>query len=327
MLNRRLFLKHLAFAASLALPLPALARLSSPSDTGLFSESRVMMGTFVTLKVSGVSEAQAADAIGSAFARMEALEAALTRFGSSPLGELNRAGVLRDIPTALAAVLRAAKSMHTLTGGVFEPAVLPLLERLEAESSPQLSPAELAELAPLINMERVSLSEREIRFQRSGMKISLDGIAKGYIADEGARALRETGVQNFLLNAGGDIVASGAKGEKPWRVAVENPAKYRGKTDYPAVLSLTRGAMATSGGYEREKAHIFNPVTGQPSTLPSATVLAPTAMEADALATALCVLSQPITFTDNLPKAACLLVMPGGKVQRSRNWRGQVRVP
>ncbi|WP_298067972.1 FAD:protein FMN transferase [uncultured Mailhella sp.] len=323
MITRRFFLECLTAAAASALPLPALARLSASEPV---TETRLMMGTFVTIKISGVSRGQAADAAGRAFERMAELEGVLTRFDSaSPLGELNRAGSLRDAPPALMTVMRAAARMHSLTAGAFDPTILPLLERLE-EQPAGLTAREFAEYREHMGMDRVTLGEKGLHCARSGMKLSLDGIAKGYIADEGARLLHEEGVHNFLINAGGDLVASGGKDGTPWRVAVENPEKYRGRTAFPAVLNLSGQALATSGGYENVLGkgqglnHILNPATGVCSTLPSASVLAPSALQADALATALCVLPQPLAFAETLPQAACLLVLPDGSTRRSSRW-------
>ena len=122
------------------------------------------------------------------------------------------------------------------------------------------------------------------------------------------------------------IVASGSKDGTPWRVAVENPEKYHGDTKYIATRTLTDQAMATSGSYERvfnvqgTRHHLLNPATGHCTTLPGASVVAPTAMEADALATALCVLSRPVAFTETLPQVACLVSLPKGQIRRSSRW-------
>lgn len=321
--TRRFFLQCLtAAAAAVSLPVPVLAHAAASS---LMTETRLMMGTFVTIKTSGVSAAQAEEAMGRAFEHMAALEALLTRFDSaSPLGQLNASGTLRDVPKALLTVVNAAVRMHRLTGGAFDPTVLSLLEVLEQNSSADAG--DLAGAAELIGMPRVDITNSGIRFTRTGMKMSLDGIAKGYIADEGARMLRASGVRDFLVNAGGDIVAQGSKEGTPWRVAVENPEKYHGKTSYPSVRTLSNQAMATSGSYENilnEQGtlnHILNPATGRSSTLPGASVVASTAMEADALATALCVMSHPVDFMEGMPQASCLITLPEGKLLRSSHW-------
>ena len=323
MLTRRFLLKAMAAAAAVtALPRPVLALASSP-----LTETRLMMGTFVTIKIAGTSPMHAADAAGRAFERMAALENMLTRFDSaSPLGQLNATGVLRDAPAALLDVATASARMHGLTQGAFDPTILPLLELLEQSAGSALSSRDMDEAAELVGMSHVRMEGRSIRLTRSGMKMSLDGIAKGYIADEGARTLLSAGVKDFLINAGGDIVARGSKNGAPWRVAVENPEKYHGNTEYLAIRTLTNQAMATSGIYENvfdgngARHHLLNPATGRCATLPGASVVAPSAMEADALATALCVLSRPVEFTEGLAQTACLVSLPEGAVRTSSRW-------
>ncbi len=322
MFTRRFFLKSLSAAAAM-LPFTAVARPESPE---IASETRLMMGTFVTVLISGVSDTHAAEASGRAFARMADLEQTLTRFSSSsPLGQLNSAGRLRDVPQEFLTVIRAAARMHQVTSGAFDPTVLPLLRVLEQNPDTPDAKA-MTEAAELIGMERVHVSEQGIYFDRTGMKVSLDGIAKGYIADEGARVLLASGVNNFLINAGGDIVAHGSKNGLSWRVAVENPEKYEGLCEYPAVLLLRDQAVATSGSYENvlNRAgtlnHILNPATGRCASLPGVSVTAASALEADALATALCVMPDPVGFTDGLPGTACLVTLKGGATCRSSRW-------
>lgn len=325
MFTRRFLLKGLAAAAAaaaLSRPAPAPAQGSSP-----MTETRLMMGTFVTISIAGTSPMLAADASGQAFARMAELENTLTRFDSaSPLGQLNAAGVLHDAPAALLNVTAASARMYGLTSGAFDPTVLPLLELLEKNTGTSLSSQDTAEAAELVGMNHVRMEGRSIRLTRSGMKMSLDGIAKGYIADEGARVLRAAGVKNFLINAGGDLVARGHREGRPWRVAVENPEKYHGKTEYLATRTLTDEALATSGIYENildkegVRHHLLNPATGRCATLPGASAVAPSAMKADALATALCVLSRPVDFVEKLPQAACLICLPQGHIRRSSRW-------
>ncbi len=322
MLTRRTIHRSMSAAlATAAFPFLAHARREENSP---LMETRLMMGTFVTIKACGVSSSHAAEAMEKAFSHMASLEETLTRFqSSSPLGQLNAAGCLRDAPDPLMAVVTAAWRMNRLTHAAFDPTILPLLDRMEKQHSP-LSEKERAELAPLIGMEHVIFSGRNIRFQREGMKMSLDGIAKGYIADEGASVMLRSGVGDFLIDAGGDIVAHGTKNGSPWRVAVENPGKYQGKTAYPAVKSLKNQAIATSGTYEntfdaRGKAnHLLSPVSGQCAALSGASVVTSSAMEADALATALCVMARPEDFMERLPNAGCMLTLPEKTVTSSR---------
>lgn len=320
MFTRRFFLKGMSAAAAM-LPFTAAAR---PAE--VFSDTRLMMGTFVTVMICGASDIHAAEAAGRTFERMCALEALLTRHcSSSPLGQLNAAGSLSDVPPELLVVLKASSRMHHVTAGAFDPTVLPLLSVLE--ENPEAPDArQLSAAVELVGMEHVRMGKNGVCFERSGMMLSLDGIAKGYIADEGARVLLASGVNNFLINAGGDIVAHGSKNGLSWRVAVENPEKYEGLCEYPAVLLLRDQAVATSGSYENvlNRAgtlnHILNPATGRCASLPGVSVTAASALEADALATALCVMPDPVGFTDGLPGTACFVTLKGGATCRSSRW-------
>jgi thiamine biosynthesis lipoprotein len=121
--------------------------------------------------------------------------------------------------------------------------------------------------------------------------IDLGAIAKGYAIDRGVTVLKALGIRHFLLNAGGDIYVSGQKDVgAQWRVGVKHPRHVQ---DLVARFHLKDYAVATSGDYERFKLieghryhHILDPRSGYPGSLSqSATVLAPTAEEADVLAT------------------------------------------
>ncbi|MFF2053410.1 FAD:protein FMN transferase [Leifsonia sp. NPDC058194] len=112
----------------------------------------------------------------------------------------------------------------------------------------------------------------------------LDGVVKGWAADRAARELTACGLADYCLNAGGDVAVSGSPGEgRPWNVAVRSPDSA---AEVLAVLSVTGGAVATSGAYERG-AHIVDGRTGVAAdSLTSATVVADDLTTADLLATA-----------------------------------------
>ena len=163
---------------------------------------------------------------------------------------------------------------------------------------------------------------------KEGMGITLDGIAKGYIVDRAGEVLAAKGIVNHLINAGGDILTNGvaAKG-KPWTVAIQDPAKHK---QYPDVIQLASGAIATSGNYEvfydKEKVfhHIVDGRSGiSPEISASVTVKADTVMDADALATSVFVM-QPtlgINFINSQPDCECLVVGNNGLVAKSKGWK------
>jgi thiamine biosynthesis lipoprotein len=128
------------------------------------------------------------------------------------------------------------------------------------------------------------------------MSITLDGIAKGYIVDAGVKILRGHGFENVLVEAGGDLLASGYKAaEVPWKIGIQSPRK--GRSGLMQILSVKNQGVATSGDYMQSYSpdfanhHIIDPRCGRsPREIASVTVIAPTATLADGLSTTLMVL-------------------------------------
>ena len=135
------------------------------------------------------------------------------------------------------------------------------------------------------------------------MGITLDGIGKGYIVDQGVEALRQNGFDRAYVEAGGDLMVSGRKpGDQPWRIGIKNPRSS--STQHMVVLQTSNRAVATSGDYMQaydvnyDQHHIVNPKTGySPPELASATITAPTVALADALATAAMVMGHEKTIS------------------------------
>ena len=181
----------------------------------------------------------------------------------------------------------------------------------------------------LVDTSQVLLHEKTIVFKKDGMGITLDGIAKGFIVDKAVEKLRRQGIRHALLNAGGDIMTIGDKGNnRPWTIAIQDPFKHG---NYPAFIAITNRSVATSGNYEvffdQEKIfhHIVNPKTGlSPLINASVSVQAPTAMEADALSTTLFILD-PVRGTsliNSLPCFQSLIVTRNRKKIKSSRWQG-----
>jgi thiamine biosynthesis lipoprotein len=127
--------------------------------------------------------------------------------------------------------------------------------------------------------------EKSITLARP-LVLDLGGVAKGLAVDLAARELAP--LENFMVNAGGDLFLAGANlNGEPWTIGVQHP---RERDQLVETLRLTDTAICTSGDYERG-AHIFDPASGEPAGgLASVTVIAPSAMVADALGTAAFVL-------------------------------------
>lgn len=327
-------------SASLApglLPMVVKAGADPRGGTGRtpLTRTSLFMGTIVSISVANALSEQAEEGMGRAFAVGRQLADVFSRFDSgSALSALNTAGFLANTPPALLILLERARRMSALTNGAFDVTVLPVLRLLEARRNPQgvmrLDAGEMREALELVGADHLQCGAGRIGFARSGMGVTLDGIAKGHIAQAMSQELAAAGCPDHLVNAGGDIVAHGRKAaDEPWRIAVEDPHK-RGR--FPQIVELASGGgMATSGGYEvfydaaQTRNHLVSPATGQSPELAGVTVTAPDGLTADALATALAVMPprEALKLADALPGCACCLLRKDGLMHVSRRWPGR----
>jgi FAD:protein FMN transferase len=295
------------------------------------SAHRPGMGTRVSITVLCDTPSRADDAIGRAFVEMDRLIGIFSRFQSdSALSCLNNAGRLRGPPPELVHVVSRALDYFRITRGVFDISVAPVVDLFRTRLAGSAPPSDLEVTAALrrVGAAGISASRRELRFGRDGMGITVDGIAKGFIVDRMARTLEKRRIRRYLIDAGGDIRAAGRKEDhRPWTVGVRDPWTA---DHHPDRIHLTAGAVATSGGYERFfdrdglQHHIVRADSGRsPTESASVSVLAPTGMAADALATGLFLLppAEALALTETLAGCACLIIDRDGRLFRSRGWR------
>ncbi len=336
-LGRRSFLKlsGLVGIGSLA----AFVLPAEDADAFLFNKkeykvtkTRLAMGTFVAMAALHPSKDQAEEAFGLAFDEVYRLSALLSRHASnSPVTSLNETGVLKDAPVEVQEVIDRSLYFNAQTGGSFDITVKPLLDLYQNSFATGTSPDEfhIRRAVALIGSKDISIQGSTISLARDNMGITLDGIAKGYIVDRASDILRKNGIDNHLINAGGDIRTFGtaAKG-KQWTIAIQDPNK---KAAYPDVIKMFDGAVATSGNYEvfydQEKVfhHIVNPSTGlSPQLSASVSITAATVMEADALSTAVFVLEPEsgIDFINKRSDCECYVISRSGKSYASSSWGG-----
>ena len=281
-------------------------------NTVILTTGRPAMGTLVSVSALGSTQGLLDEAMGRAFGEMDRLIAIFSRFEpASALSALNDTGRLDGPPPELAYVVARGLRYQAVTRGAFDISVEPLLR----------PDTEIAAAQALVGVHHVAASKRAIRFGKAGMGLTLDGIAKGYIVDAIARVLTRGGVRSYLINAGGDIRSAGTRENgRPWTVGVWDP-DARGL--FPDVIHLTNAAVATSGKYERGD-HIVDAATGRsPEYHTCVSVLAPTAMAADALATALFVLdaARGLALVESLAHCECLMLDSDGRQFRSSGWR------
>ena len=336
-INRRSFIKLsglLGLSLASAGIIPATAEAVKFNRKGYkVSRTELAMGTFVTMTLIHPSRDNAEEAIGHAFEEINRLTRSMNRFDeTTAIAELNSQGSLRDVPPEVIEVVARALNFHRLSGGTFDISVKPVVDlfrqKFRGVQKKSLTKIELARALELVGSDKIELKGRTIRFKKPGMGITLDGIAKGYIVDKASKILSDYQIKNHLINAGGDIRAMGVRSDKkPWTVAIQDPGKRK---QYPDVIHMVGGAVATSGNYEiyfdREKMvhHIVDPKTGlSPNLSTSVSVQANTAMDADALSTSVFVMDpiKGIRFINSIPECECLVIVKGDKKIKSSGWK------
>jgi thiamine biosynthesis lipoprotein len=259
------------------------------------------MGTIADLVVVDADEAKAQEAIDAAIRELRWVERTMSHFtADSDVGRANLHAAVEAVPVtaATATVLGEALRWAELSDGRFDPclgratALWNVGERRTPPSALETRRLAGERLYQELEVDRWR-GDHVVRFRSDAVAIDLGGIAKGYGVDRAVRALRERGVENALVNAGGDLYAIGLSEDgDPWEVGVRDPLDPH---RLAATLGVSNRALATSGDYfqyfdhgGRRYHHLIDPTTGEPreSQLRSVTVAAETCMAADAGGTA-----------------------------------------
>jgi thiamine biosynthesis lipoprotein len=205
-------------------------------------------------------------------------------------------------------VIKKALYYSELTNGKFDITIYPIarLWGIGTENARVPDKTQIQGLLPLVNYRNVILDANNMTvfLSNKGMGIDLGGIAKGYAADEVARIIREAGINYAIINMGGSITTVGNRPDKnPWRIGVRNPRAEDGDPEHIAVIESSDTSILSAGDYERfivdvyketgvRYHHIFDPFTGFPADtgVIATTVVSRSAVEADALSTAMLVM-------------------------------------
>ena len=226
-------------------------------------------------------------------------------------------------------LIERSLSISKLSDGAFDLsyASLDKVWKFDGSMKTMPSPEEIKKSVRKVGYQNILLDETKqtVFLKEKGMKIGFGAIGKGYAADQAKKLLIEKGVKAGVINASGDITTWGKKPNgKDWEVSIINPLN---KQHIFASSPISEGAVVTSGDYEKyvtfngkQYAHIINPKTGYPSTgIISATVYAPKAELADALATALFVMGIEVGIDriNQLYQVECIVIDSQGKMHVS----------
>jgi thiamine biosynthesis lipoprotein len=308
--------------------------VSAQDDTTMYkvSVTKYLMGTTVETTARSTDVNFCKKALLTAYEEMQRVENLLScEKDSSEIFAINRAAGIHPAKVSYETLemLKRAKAYCKKYKDVFDVTIGPLSDLWGFSEDKEIVLPEnktIKKLVKLVNYNDIVINENDttVFLKKRGMSIDLGGIAKGYAIDRGSATLKEMGITNFILNAGGDIYVSGTKDKETlWKIGIKHP---RNTNDLVAQFDLKNYAVATSGDYERFKIingiryhHILDPATGYPGRLSeSSTILAPTAEEADATATYVFLVGWKKTLNDKNINYPFLIVASDGSVHYNK---------
>jgi len=223
----------------------------------------------------------------------------LSIYNDSSVISLINAGESDVTDTLFREVFRSAAIVSELSGGLFDITIGPLVKAwgFGPDAMKRFDETMLDSLLALVGMDKVRLEGERVVRADPDMFIDVNAIAQGYTVDLLVELLRQEGIDECLVEVGGEVRTAGDKRGRGWHVGIDTPAdgNFTPGTDMQAKVRLDNRALATSGNYRKffvedgvKYSHTIDPRTGYPvrHTLLSATVIAPECGMADAWATA-----------------------------------------
>ena len=311
---------------------PSASSSCSANDFAFYHEN--VLGTSLELRVRAASRKAAEAAEDRALREIDRLSSVLSGYDSS--SELSRWQDRRldprDVSAELVEVLQASDVWMERTQRAFDPRAEALTQLWSFCAQHERLPTEdeLARARALMKPPAWKLDSAAQRAERLwDCPLSLNGIAKGYIVGRACQAAFDGNkdVKGVLLNVGGDLRV---RGDITGTVGIVAPWADSESSEPLVFIEVRDRSVATSGSSQRGwriggkwYSHVFDPRTGEPiERVASATVVAPRAIDADALAKACCVLEpeQSLRLIHSLPETACLIVMADRRVAKSNGW-------
>lgn len=291
-------------------------------------ESKIVMGTVVEITAAHRSEETARAAIREAMAELQRVDDLLSTYKEGSVARRINAGAAAAkiaVDEDTFRLLRDAVALSAASGGAFDVTIWPVSRLWDFDHGGKVPlPGEIENALPSVGYQKLVLDDggMSVGFSAPGVGVDLGAIAKGWAVDRAIEKIVARGVGNAIVDAGGDLRIIGRRpGKDFWRIGIQHP---REPGTLLATLELKDTAVVTSGDYERyftaegvRYHHILDPATGRPARgCQSVTVLAPTAAEADACATAAFVLgpSKGLDFLRSRPGVRGLIVDAAGEL-------------
>ncbi len=282
----------------------ALLLNSCSSKEPLYNTQTYVFGTLVDISIYGETDAHAQAVSNEIIRQYNQLHQRLHAWKKSELSTINQAFSAGDTITVqadIANMIKESTALSQQSNGAFNPAIGKLIQRWGFQSdhfTPQHVSAEAINklVSQQAKMTDIVVNGNQIYSTNPAVQLDLGGYAKGYALDIGLSYLKAQQVQHALINIGGNIIALGQHGDRPWQVGIQHPRQ----PNAIATVALASGwAIGTSGDYQRyfeldgkRYCHVIDPRTGYPvQEMQSVTVLIPPQANAGVLSD---VASKPI---------------------------------
>jgi len=319
--------------------LGALLLSGCARDEPAFRQSFPALGTLVAVEIHGVDHERATEATAAVAAYLAHIGREWYAWGDGELARVNAALAHTEpapVPAELAALIHRAMTIRELSNGYFDPTVGLLVEAwgFDSADNPPVAPPDEAWLAQwhADAPNRAGLAIAGGIITAPGpVKLALGGIAKGTALAAAIEMLRDHGIGNALVEAGGDLKVIGSKAGRNWRIGIRDPHS----DGVLGIVALNSGeAIVSSGDYERyfeqdgqRTHHLLDPHTGRPVThTAGVTVIHEDAELADAAATALMAAGPQHfdTLAARLGVRLAMLVTTGGDIMTTTAMRARL---
>lgn len=310
--------------------LVALSWAAVPVVAEWLRDEQELMGTRVTVEIWSEDRDRAARLAREVFAEVARLDRMMNPWNAaSELARINREAAAGPVETTpeIIDVIERARHYSELSGGAFDISFASVGQHYDYRQGKAPGDRELQ--AGRLNIDyraiEIDPARHTVRFILPGLQVDLGGIAKGYAVDRGIDLLQAAGIASAVVSAGGDSrLLGGKQGDQPRTVGIRHPRK---EGEFAVLIPLADTAISTSGDYERffisdgvRHHHILDPTTGESAReVQSVSILAPLAIDADALSTAVFVLGveQGLDLVNRLPGVDAIIIDGAGKLHYS----------
>ncbi|MGV7221859.1 MAG: FAD:protein FMN transferase [Nitrospinales bacterium] len=262
--------------------------------------TQLLMGTLAQITISVPSSPESLTAIDKAFDEIKRIENLLSSHrNTSEVSQINKnaGGKYISVSAETVYLIQEGIRWGKFSDGIFDITIGPLIKLWNFEGGQNIVPDSdsLRKTISLVNYNNIQIDGNNVRLNTPGMALDMGGIAKGYAVDRAIEVLKKSGVKGAIINAGGDLMAYGTRSAKDsWVIGLQHPRKLEEiSASFAAENTYIGTAVATSGDYQKffmvgdnRYSHILDPHTGLSNkNIISATVTAPSVMQADILAT------------------------------------------